>query len=134
MPRFTSVLLALLQPLGFPMQDHFREFKVSDAAISDPHFEQRLFNLIVELQRDSERQSDIGQAFLQQQQQPAQFAAQKPVFITQITQAEASTLSSIIGPDSRLLFHLLGIDHTWMTLPPGQWCDSRHCTEMSAVV
>ena len=57
----------------------------------------------------------------------------KPAFPTHIIQAGQSTLSSI-GPDSWLLFSLLGTDHAWLTLPPAQWSDNVHYAEMSAVI
>ena len=80
-----------------------------------------------------QERGNIAQILLQQQQ-PAQFVVRKTAFPTHIIQAGQSTLSSFVGPDSWLLFSLLGTDHAWLTLPPAQWSDNVHYAEMSTVI
>ena len=66
---------------------------------------------------------------------PVAFPVGKPGFPLALLRAGTATLPQLVGPNSWLLFHLLGDDGGWLTLPPEQWAGNpqyaRLCDHVS---
>ena len=67
-------------------------------------------------------------------QQPNPFPTGKPQFPNNRLFRGAPTLASFVGPNSYLVFHLLGMDHGWLALPPPAWLADQRYQEMADVI
>ena len=65
---------------------------------------------------------------------PQNFATGKPEFPTGIITANIPTMEQFIGPKSWLLFHLLGNNGAWLTMPPDQWSTNQEYNNMRDIV
>ena len=65
---------------------------------------------------------------------PQNFATGKPDSPTGIITANIPTMEQFIGPKSWLLFHLLGNNGAWLTMPPDQWSTNQEYNDMRDIV
>ena len=66
---------------------------------------------------------------------PAIFQPGKPVFPTnRFLHGNQVTLDSLIGPQSWVLFHLLGCQGNWLQLPSGQWQGNEEYRRIESLV
>ncbi len=66
-------------------------------------------------------------------QRPRAFVPGKPVFPTDVMIAGQS-IDHFLGPQSWLLFELLGANGVWLTQPPDQWDTDPEFQQMKEVV
>lgn len=71
---------------------------------------------------------------LHQTPRPDEFPPGKPVFPTARIEREHSTLDVMIGRNSWLMFHLLGMAGNWLVLPPAQWDTSPEYRSMKDIL
>ena len=70
---------------------------------------------------------------LQNTPTPQNFGTGKPDFPTGLITANP-TMDQFIGPKPWLLFHLLGTNGAWLTMPPDQWSTNQEYNDMRDIV